>query len=306
MNQSFDQAQDKVEFIKNRSFEIAWAVFRCAALLKQEKLKREMENASVELTLQYGNLETGDGVPKTSVISRLMTLIRLADVAGIMNSVNASVLYRELKNFSDVLDKLGDNIQKDKQDIDFEDIFTGEQNITSKIPIKIENKSKFIEQPIIGQDQGGLAIRQPNYLVKLAVAKADNSADLLQNNSVKVLPDGLEKFSIRQAIKPVAERISRSSYNSAIMPQKSSAIAESHNLGQKKYWYDLILNKMKEINRASTRDLAVFFPQVSERTLRLHLQRLCESGQLERVGKGTGPGVYYRVNQRQKHITYNR
>lgn len=42
------------------------------------------------------------------------------------------------------------------------------------------------------------------------------------------------------------------------------------------------------------KDIIAAFPNVSERTLRYNLQKLCEQGEIERVGNG-GPASYYHI-----------
>jgi len=54
-----------------------------------------------------------------------------------------------------------------------------------------------------------------------------------------------------------------------------------------------IINKVKENNGCRLKDLTAEFPDVSERTLRYDLQRLCGQSVIERVGNG-GPASYYR------------
>lgn len=58
-----------------------------------------------------------------------------------------------------------------------------------------------------------------------------------------------------------------------------------------------IINKIKENNSCRLKDLITGFPDVSERTLRYDLQRLCGQGVIERVGNG-GPASYYRIMSR--------
>ncbi len=57
-----------------------------------------------------------------------------------------------------------------------------------------------------------------------------------------------------------------------------------------------IISKIKESNGRRLKDLVAEFPDVSERTLRYDLQRLCGQGIIERVGNG-GPASYYRLIQ---------
>jgi|SRR3989344_5314881 len=60
-----------------------------------------------------------------------------------------------------------------------------------------------------------------------------------------------------------------------------------------------IINRVKQGNGngCKLKDLIAEFPDISERTLRYDLQRLCERGIIERVGNG-GPSNYYRTVER--------
>lgn len=55
-----------------------------------------------------------------------------------------------------------------------------------------------------------------------------------------------------------------------------------------------ILDKIRqsENRQAQLKDIIAAFPDISERTMRYDLQKLCLQGMLERVGNG-GPGSYY-------------
>jgi len=55
-----------------------------------------------------------------------------------------------------------------------------------------------------------------------------------------------------------------------------------------------IINKIKSTATRKLKDLLTEFPEVSERTLRYDLQRLCGQGVIERVGNG-GPASYYKM-----------
>lgn len=59
-----------------------------------------------------------------------------------------------------------------------------------------------------------------------------------------------------------------------------------------------IINKIKQGNGSGCRlkDLVAEFPDVSERTLRYDLQRLCERGAVQRIGNG-GPSSFYQFRE---------
>ena len=75
-------------WVDDLTHDISYAVFRVAALVGHEYLRRELEGAAIEL-VKIANEET---------ISRLLRIIRLAEVLGEMNQLNAGVLCRELDN----------------------------------------------------------------------------------------------------------------------------------------------------------------------------------------------------------------
>lgn len=75
-------------WVDDLTHDISYAVFRVAALVGHEYLRRELEGAAIEL-VKIANEET---------IGRLLRIIRLAEVLGEMNQLNAGVLCRELDN----------------------------------------------------------------------------------------------------------------------------------------------------------------------------------------------------------------
>jgi hypothetical protein len=57
---------------------------------------------------------------------------------------------------------------------------------------------------------------------------------------------------------------------------------------------ETIMEIMRQVQNCRIKDLIAAFPGVSERTLRYDLQKLCETGSIERVGTA-GPGIYYQL-----------
>lgn len=53
-----------------------------------------------------------------------------------------------------------------------------------------------------------------------------------------------------------------------------------------------ILDKIRQSNNLPLKDIIAAFPEVSERTMRYDLQKLCAQGLIDRVGNG-GPASYY-------------
>ena len=86
--------------------------------------------------------------------------------------------------------------------------------------------------------------------------------------------------SLEQLSAPVEMAKSTRENQSANIAVRQSAILEKIKLGNG--------------NGARLKDLLAAFPDVSERTIRYDLQKLCDGGVVERVGNG-GPATYYRV-----------
>lgn len=79
-------------WVDDLTHDISYAVFRVAALVGHEYLRRELEAAAVEL-VKSANEET---------IGKLLRIIRLAEALGEMNQLNAGVLCRELDNLQNL------------------------------------------------------------------------------------------------------------------------------------------------------------------------------------------------------------
>lgn len=58
-----------------------------------------------------------------------------------------------------------------------------------------------------------------------------------------------------------------------------------------------IIEKIRQSTNTAMKDLIAAFPEVSERTLRYDLQKLCNQGVIERIGNG-GPSSYYIISNK--------
>ena len=58
-----------------------------------------------------------------------------------------------------------------------------------------------------------------------------------------------------------------------------------------------IVERIRQSGNAAMKDVIAAFPEVSERTLRYDLQKLCFQGAIQRVGNG-GPSSYYTISNK--------
>ena len=107
--------------LSHKAHDISFAVFRVATLIKNRKLREELENAAVDFTVNYQNILNHPSGHFATVFDKLERLISLAGSIKEMKEINANVLKRELNSFQTaVLNQL----QKDNwQDIDLSDDF---------------------------------------------------------------------------------------------------------------------------------------------------------------------------------------
>ncbi len=59
---------------------------------------------------------------------------------------------------------------------------------------------------------------------------------------------------------------------------------------------ELISQKIRQLEKAAMKDVVAAFPDVSERTLRYDLQKLCDKQIIERIGSG-GPASFYQIKR---------
>ncbi|MEK7555430.1 MAG: DeoR family transcriptional regulator [Patescibacteria group bacterium] len=170
-------------FIKQRSFEIAWAVFRVAALVRHPKLKIELENTAIDFLSQLNDL-------RCRSIEILEGLVKLAEAINEINPINAKVLYREMENLQITIQTANGKRQTATQGVEIESIF-------SKPPMIIDNESK--RQTANGNpngkrqeqtESGKLYLERKPLILK---AIQESSKNLQFKDLIEILPDICER-----------------------------------------------------------------------------------------------------------------
>lgn len=85
--------------LSQKSHDISFAIFRVSTLVKNHKLRIELQDAAVELTVRFEEVANPALSHSATVIDILERLIMLAESIGDMKPINAAVLRRELGNF---------------------------------------------------------------------------------------------------------------------------------------------------------------------------------------------------------------
>lgn len=303
------------EFIKNRSFEIAWAVFRCASLVKREPLKKELENNAIALVSAHGNFKpqkhTLENFKNLSEVEKLNAIIKLAEAVGEIKIVNARVLYRELNNLSEAVKNAVNYFEEElakqaNEDVIIEDIFVNRGDINAEVKSE-KGKVKSNEEKNAVKIISGNLIKQPvNNSARNATSNTNSHINKAISgiNSLAELAKGVRQSSpqAKYAISSTqgqnqssAPKMLARSFSGPIVKSAESSvirIAEREEDSIQDSWQNLIYRKIKEIGKTSTKEIASFFPEISDRTVRFYLQRLSDAKLIEKIGT-TGPGSYY-------------
>lgn len=298
------------EFIKTQSFEVAWAVFRCAELFSQADLRKNIEAAAVDLIAGYDAIgESMEG--ESPRIEKLISFIRLAESVGQIASVNANVLYRELDNLAKAA-RLEAIERRNKKNIavSLENIFTnsayaknlarnddemlhkeGAEDVVNSAIDKSAEKTEMQQfgniesllsaaaqsrQPIIrGVEQAPPAMSDPlsPYIKPASAAPMQNAAE----PQVRQSTDSVVSASIRQT---------------DLMPESAPSASVATPLAGS--WQHVILRKVTDLKQTTTKELTASFPEISERTIRFYLQKLVDANLIDRIGS-TGPGAAYKA-----------
>ncbi|MBI5401390.1 hypothetical protein HZB05_01000 [Candidatus Wolfebacteria bacterium] len=279
-----------LEFIKNRSFEIAWAIFRCAVLVKQDNLKKNLEDGAVNLVNKYGHSDLkSDVVKNVFEIEKLISLIRLAEVIGEIKIVNARVLYRELSNLHGAVKNHGELLAKQvsqnpEEAVFIESIFSQPPMVMGEFVDISRQPTLEIKQDLVVRQSSSQAVRQPAATDSAKKSKKNKSSAIVMSGTQQNKSSAIAELNNSAIVQPqVAEQ-------SSLRGKQETAQTDEESVQDS--WQNLIYRKIKEFGKVSTREIAAFFPEISERTIRFYLQKLNDAGLIEKIGI-SGPGSFY-------------
>ncbi len=130
---------------------------------------------------------------------------------------------------------------------------------------------------------------------KIVLQELDNLALAVRESTI-ASGDIADIFSKLPVVFPEAKNEEE---NKAIPTLRSEQVAESGNSNGNNgngisatIRQSAIIEKIRQSGNTAMKDIVAAFPDVSERTLRYDLQRLCNQDVIERMGNG-GPASYY-------------
>ncbi|MDE2001566.1 MAG: hypothetical protein KGI60_03320 [Patescibacteria group bacterium] len=247
------------DFIKEKAREISYALIRVAFYIKRSDLRSRIESLAFELLDDAAKASVENTQQSVmavlSSISSLDALVRLAHSIYEIEPVNATILVRELNELNTAMRQYG---KLDEKLPDLESFFSG-LPVRDEVAVSVPSKEK---------------------------ADSDESSDsLMRSYSNGGDSNDGDGSSDSVSLRSLSELGDDSAQN--VSPNQSESIAARQSA---------IVEKIKAANGSGCRlkDVLADFPNVSERTLRYDLQKLCDKGVVVRVGNG-GPATYYRI-----------
>jgi hypothetical protein len=247
------------QYLKDKAREIAYALFRVSFYVKRADLRNRLDALAVELLESSARTGVDSSVGNINwtlgVISALDSLVRLGHSIYEIEPVNATILVRELDNLNSAIRQFG-NSPFGEQLPNLDSLFSSQKNVVQ------ENTSS-------GASMSSEQVEVP--------ATISNANIELGSYPEKVDLNEFDSFENQESVsKKGGSGINTAIRQAAIINRIKSMPAGRQDAG----------------SGCRLKDLLAEFPDVSERTIRYDLQRLCEQGIIERVGNG-GPASYY-------------
>ncbi len=300
--------QFDAEFVKNRSCEIAFAVFRCAKLIKQQNLKEELENAAIKLVTVFSAFNPkGFENEELGKADTLICLIKLAESIGEIRAINSAVLLREINNLISVAKTFIFEAERTREEDElkamegvFSDVKSNDENTSeNEFGNGVEDFQK--KEHIAELSDISLTKEDKRYLINFPIAESKKNVP--EVILAKALPASRQGPSREISMKKEEVSFLKPSIRQEeLIRQKRKDLVRQTSIQEKQgvfneenpeeSWQELILRRIREVRQITTHELAGFFPQISERTIRFYLQKLAEAGLVEKKGI-SGPGSYY-------------
>jgi hypothetical protein len=249
--------------IAKKSYEISYALFRIAENLKNKNFSDHLEYQALRL-LTSSALSDFQSIEQT--LKAIETILRFGADVNVISHGNKELILAAIGELNSIIDE-SRKAAKAAQEFNLDDIFSP-LNSKSSVFRSEDERINFQESgnnfSFRGKNSSGIAA---SILVDAENNRQENSAYQQTDKSSEPVI-GNSAFQYNNEATPVA------AYN------RQSAILE----------------RIKQNNDCRLKDIQEILPNVSERTIRYDLQKLCEQGMVERVGNG-GPGGYYKLKQ---------
>lgn len=252
------------KFGVQKSFEIAYAVFRIISRIEERPLSRHLEEKALDLLSAISSRDYSRGA---YVLHNLGRLLQLGVEAGSINTLNASTILGEMKKFEEYLSG--------------------------------QRKSGVGSAAQTGVSLKGIFSDWSDGVFRGGDGEASSSQDDQQDNSEKGAINLEHIKGSNSELSGNGRRMNITDVTSVrsggISPEKSGNLAIALDVtGSERQ--AVILGKVRQSGYCRLKDIQEILPDVSERTIRYDLQKLGSQGLIEKIGNG-GPSTYYRLKR---------
>jgi hypothetical protein len=277
----------KERFILTKSYEIAYAIFRIAAIMPEKDFAERLRAAGAGM-LEAGAVQDYAAARKSLQIAEC--LVKFAGDTSLMGAANSDTLLREVYVLdAAVIERM--NAAKESA-IDLAEIFSKPVAAPAQVSDSMEDDQNMsaaanddidIEsEPTIKTDEDVENEDEP--IAAFAKSYSANS-EPMREPEVNLHP-AIAKYSATAIAHPV-----HPAHNPASAIEASGVSFIKAEIRQ-----SAILGKIRQSGNCRMKDLQDVLPGCSERTIRYDLQSLLEQKLIERIGNG-GPSVFYQMGQ---------
>jgi hypothetical protein len=275
------------EFLRQRSFEVAWAVFRVSEFVSKKNLKNGLE----ERALDYFLKRDADS------LDSLEDAIQFSFKIGEISEVNTKVLFREINNLRSAIGEiltLNNGNGNGHSEQKMSELAPAIEDYFSKLQLSdfCEEESKSGNEKIEKSEinLASLPEKSPAIIETESLATENKLANELsgKENLVKE-----KHFGNVQDKSPATTE--------AMSPANSQKNENDNQNGGEYYMsykerQNAIMEVLNSRQLCHINDILSVMPGVSARTVRYDLQRMSDNGVVERVGSG-GPSSFVRLKR---------
>ncbi|MFA7201427.1 MAG: DeoR family transcriptional regulator [Candidatus Paceibacterota bacterium] len=286
------------EFIKKRSFEVVWAVFRVAQVVPHVGLKQLLEDRALQY-FSHKNSETLDALEE---------VVQLGSKLGDITAINSAVLLREIGALQVLLIEAKQTLEENSGILEQESI----EHMFSEPPVLFSDFAQMIHSDANTSEiypHGESSHIDVNPANDISESGKVLSGKATQNGSFTDSYNALS-FSGKSPANDITESGNVFSGNKSEKNRGSISGNTGNEISRETAQNDRvvlssaerkerIVSILKSKNFCNINDILERLPKVSDRTVRYDIKTLVDSKIVERVGNG-GPNSFLRLRKKEQ------
>ncbi len=266
--------------IRQKIQEISLALIKVSVAARRNEFRQKLEHLSFALLEVFGER---DYEKVLAELEKIEIFASFGKLIYEIEPINAKILIEECGNAANSIRQSSGFEGK----TDISSLFSRNDTLDSLKKNDSNNEKESLD-PLKGQKRLSLKVSKKNNAVPL---RGISRSETIDDNAA--IPNAaIEKNN--PAMNPA---IPTEIKNNAV-PLRGISRSETIEQGDSAIRQSAIVDKIRQSGNQETqlKDIIAGFNDVSERTIRYDLQKLCNQGILERIGSG-GPSTYYKIRQ---------